>query len=906
MSDLSSQTAYFRMEIVKRFAEQVQAGTGIAPEHIETLVNQGLFRLSDDEKARIVRELTSVFTITQKKGAALKGKQEPWLARRSSDINFYYWKRLRDFYIEAGILPPGVVATLDRDTNDVLDWCGNPGSENSWKRRGMVMGHVQSGKTTNYAALICKGADAGYKIVILLAGITNSLRGQTQERLDETFIGRKSVFLASAAQALPILNYAPERRFPAYGTSRERDFSLTAAQTYGISLSSLREPIIFITKKNKSTLESLGNWLAGPHEGNTIQEPLLLIDDEADNASINTAKDPKKATAINAEIRRILSLFDRSTYVGYTATPFANIFIDPDTDSSMLQDDLFPRDFIKALDPPTNYVGAHRVFDPDGDLREVMVDEIDDYGDYLPLKHKRDHPVDDLPPSLYRAIRIFVLTRAIRILRGDANAHCSMMINVSRFNDIQELVKGHVYTYAQKLSDAIRVNAGLWPDNTLDRLLTLLADDFSKEFSDTGHDFAEVAAVLPQAIATIVTETVNMRGGTLDYSGNEKDGLHVIAIGGLALSRGLTLEGLSVSYILRNTAASDTLMQMARWFGYRPLYEDICRLYLPKDSLAHYEYINEAIEEMRGEVKRMEALRMTPQDFGLRVRQSPTAIRITAANKMRSASSMTVAQNYSGRQIEGHMLANDEKINRRNRKCLEDFLSRIAESNQITDDQDRSILVASGIPGNLVHGLLLKFSFPQAHPHLGEITTGGNSLVSDYVQDRLSAELEKWDIVIPVLKTTEKFGKPVFGRKLKLRGRRQGTVANGLFRFYGQRNRVSDPDDGAIMLSEEQLQAALDSEEKGDRKYCLQLQRPVLLIHVVRTDGEFNETPEPEGEKLKLKDPVVSLSLCVPSTSVAPETRTYQVNTVYKTQMDMFASEPDDDEDYIFEGGQGD
>lgn len=167
---------------------------------------------------------------------------------------------------------------------------------------------------------------------------------------------------------------------------------------------------------------------------------LLLIDDEADNASINTAKDPKLTTAINGIIRQILARFPRSAYVGYTATPFANIFIDPDSPEEMENDDLFPSNFIKALDPPSNYVGSHRVFREGGDLRKTMVRTVDDYHALLPLKHKSGDPVVDLPETLKDAVRVFCLTRAIRVLQDRGNAHCSMMINVSRFNAIQAQV----------------------------------------------------------------------------------------------------------------------------------------------------------------------------------------------------------------------------------------------------------------------------------------------------------------------------------------------------------------------------------------------------------------------------------------------------------------------------------
>ena len=401
-----------------------------------------------------------MFTTTQSLGSSVRSDYRPWLNKRRVSIDFFYWNRLNNFYMSGGQLPPSVVSVLNNVTDEVLDYCGDPEDQGVWARRGMVMGHVQSGKTTNYAALICKAADAGYKVIILLAGITNSLRAQTQERLDETFIGKVSVFNQTVRAELPITSFGAER-FPAYGTSRDNDFSKSAAATYGVTLSALKEPIIFVTKKNKSTLERLRDWLKDQNRGAIITEPLLLIDDEADNASINTSADPEKATAINRAIRETLALFQRSSYVGYTATPFANIFIDPATDDDMLEDDLFPRNFIKALDPPSNYVGASRVFAADGGLRSSMVRVVSDYQDILPLKHKRDHDLLELPPSMKEAIRVFLMTRAIRMLRGQGNRHCSMMINASRFNDVQDRINGLVYGYLVDIRNSVTVNGGM-------------------------------------------------------------------------------------------------------------------------------------------------------------------------------------------------------------------------------------------------------------------------------------------------------------------------------------------------------------------------------------------------------------------------------------------------------------
>jgi hypothetical protein len=896
--NLSSELAYFTLRLGQDHAEDVAQGRALADGVISAEVEGSPFRLDAEETAWLVRELEGSFTTSQTRGSQVVSDFRPWLREKRDEIDFYYWSRLRRYYLEGGVLQPQVVATLDSVTDDLLDYSGNPKDGGAGSRRGMVIGHVQSGKTTNYSALICKAADAGYRTIILLAGITNTLRSQTQERLDETFIGKKSVFHALAQEPLPILTYATSKRFPAYGTSRDSDFTRDPGGGVVFSLAAHNEPIIFVTKKNKAPLTKLRDWLIEQGHGAIITSPLLLIDDEADNASINTAKNPGATTAINAVIRQILNLFERRTYIGYTATPFANIFIDPDTNDAMLQDDLFPKHFIKALDPPSTYIGAARVFAEDGDLRPTMVEVVADYAAVLPLKHKSDDPVTALPASLVTAMRVFVLTRAIRILRGQGRDHCSMMINVSRFNAIQEKVYGLVYTHLDALKNAAAVSAGLGTRALGDPLIAELKVDFEREFAAAEVTFDQVLGVLKEATSSVLPITVNMKGGVLDYRGNREHGLHVIAIGGLALSRGLTLEGLTVSYILRNTAASDTLMQMARWFGYRPDFDDLCRVYLPQIALDHYEEINEAIEELRTEVRRMQDLGLTPEKFGLKVRESPTAIKITAANKMRSATQMTVAQDYSERHLEGYILPNNQRENLANLEEVKRFLAGLGvPSTAFTTDQ---AVVWRGVEGHRVMALLKGFTFPSAHADLGPIM-GGTSLFMDYFSDRLQDEMAEWDIAFPHPRGGEPSSEIVVpGQAYPLRQRLKGDVVDGGWRVTGGRNRVADPNDAQIGLSAEQL-ADGDAEKasveglRGDKAYCAQRTRPLLLIHVFTT-------AEPIADK-KLTDPVVSLSFCLTSTTKASTARTYQVNAVYRKQVEAEANSEAEDDDAMLEAG---
>ena len=602
-------------------------------------------------------------------------KHDDQWVRRREDISWTYGSAYENFLLSEG-WPPRMVQALSDVTTRILGHLQDPLSEGTtWNRRGLVIGHVQSGKTANYTGLVAKAADAGYKFIIILAGIHNNLRTQTQERIDEAFIGRSSD--PEDRRSIGVgLN--PGYPHPATLTNVREDFNRNTAAKSGWKLNDFSKPIILVIKKNVTTLAALHKWLKelnAAGDGRISDVPMLLIDDEADNASINTNKDDLDPTRTNAMIRRILSLFAKSCYVGYTATPFANIFINPDAYDEEVRDELFPRDFIYCLDAPSTYFGAEKVF-LNEETSESVVRLIDDAEELIPYSHKRDDPVAELPPSLYRALDEFIIARAIRNLRGQSAKHCSMMVNVSRFVPVQKAVRDFLSLRERKIREAVRANYAM-PESVSSSNLYMqrLKAAFDEEYAGAGFSWSEVRAALNGVFDHLHLYVINSRSDeALDYGRYEKEGvgLTAIAVGGLSLSRGLTIEGLTVSYMYRNTRMYDTLMQMGRWFGYRPGFEDLCRVHLSRDSVNWYSHIAQAADELTQQVKRMRRDGLSPRQFGLYVMAHPDSLLITAANKMRTGERVTFRQNFSGRMLESYIVSTNPDVNEANFRLVGD------------------------------------------------------------------------------------------------------------------------------------------------------------------------------------------------------------------------------------------
>jgi hypothetical protein len=618
--------------------------------------------VGDEEAETLARLFEEKHGITMGLGAIVDAIDfKPWLrdAKAGGLIEPYYWDRYRQLLAQNG-LPPPVVRSTDEVTDKILDRLGNPRDMSNWSRRGMVVGHVQSGKTANYTGLVCKAADAGYRLIVVIAGIHNNLRNQTQGRIDEGFIGRDTARLASRdrnnRQKIIGVGNFDQRHFPVSLTNAIKDFNKATATTNTSQISSYNVPVILVIKKNASTLKNLVEWLqehSVSSGSQMVEQPMLLIDDEADNASINIKHGREEVARINGQIRELLGVFRRSCYVGYTATPFANIFIDPDREDDVFKQDLFPRHFIIGLDAPTNYFGAHKVF---VENRDQHIRYITDNEDVLRVGHKIDHDLAALPPSLIRAVRAFIVARAIRNARGQSGQHASMLVNASRFTGIQGKLRNRIAEIVEAIRNAVTVDGGKGVGALENSEIAALHDVWAQEFGSTDDvtEWPDVQSRLYEVLvaAQVIEVNSSRASGALNYDNRGEFGQTVIAVGGFSLSRGLTLEGLTISYFLRNSVMYDTLMQMGRWFGYRTGYEDLCRIWMPRDGVGWYAHISSAMDDLQYQLKLMEQAKATPETFGLAVRSHPESLIVTARNKMGSSELVTVSASLSADMVE--------------------------------------------------------------------------------------------------------------------------------------------------------------------------------------------------------------------------------------------------------------
>ncbi|MCY1022100.1 Z1 domain-containing protein [Pyxidicoccus sp. MSG2] len=781
----------------------VQQGQALTREMIAAKVDIALQMdaalKNEVDRERLVADLESSFTVWMGSSVTLENNEDhvAWLTSLKTSIEWKFWKRYQRL-LQQKRWAAASIDKLGELTDETLGRLENPERKGMWSRRGLVVGHVQSGKTANYTGLICKAADAGYKVIIVLAGIHKSLRSQTQIRLDEGFLGYESKdesVEGSTPKPIGVGQIDPSIRANTITTrADDGDFKMSVRRNFHIGPGGI--PLLFVVKKNARVLANLNSWVerfaqktltVGGVERRVVPDvPLLVIDDEADHASIDTRAqefddegrpDPDHdPTAINKQIRKLLHLFERNAYVGYTATPFANIFIHDAGQTEEYGEDLFPRSFITNLPAPSDYVGPVRVFglDPDPSLNVEeqeplgLIRDISDHADsiaagerngWMPPVHKKEHKPrykekNELPPSLRAALYSFVLACAARRARGQLKEHNSMLVHVTRFTDVQKEVFGQVKQVLKTLQDHLELGGAAGITGMLTELRRLWEEDFvptTRSINDpalTVLSWSQVAPHLKAAVAGIKVKQINgTAGDVLDYEEYRATGLSVIAVGGDKLARGLTLEGLTVSYFLRASRMYDTLMQMGRWFGYRPGYLDLCRLYMTQELDEWFQHITNASEELRQEFDQMAAVNGSPSDYGLKVRSHSTLL-ITSPVKMRNGVDLQIS--FAGSIVETTNFVPRPEALEYNRAATVRFLEKLGvrdpgwtQSRPSGIEEWKNSFVWQDVSAVSVAAFLATLHVPASS------TKAVGALIAEFINQQIQqGELTRWTVVL--------------------------------------------------------------------------------------------------------------------------------------------------------------
>ena len=722
------------------------------------------------------------------------GTHEEWFNETidnglNREIEWHYWKFYEQYLKEKKRIPKSVVTSMAKVTSEILAKLEDPEREGPWDRRGLVMGSVQSGKTGNYTGLVAKALDSGYKFIVVLTGTHNSLRTQTQIRLNDELLGFDTEKVMEISNLSGHHRIGVSKRYPEHRgwkdiqtltTKNEKgDFKKKQATSVSPRLDS---PNVLIIKKNTSILKNLNEWIgvyANADGGKVRDSPLLVIDDECDQASINTKKMEKNEstgeaindpTLTNERIRELLNLFDKSSYIGYTATPYANIFIHSKTKHDRLGPDLFPRNFIFSLNRPDDYIGPEEYFglqdNEDGEPSETLPlnNCIKDSELIFPSPHKKDLMVTQIPHSLKIAVKKFLLASTARMLRQTSNPHNSMLVHVTRYTAVQGKVSVLIQKELQKLKNRIGDSNDdlddlhkLWDGNKEPN------DQYGLSFTNTTkkliqlnraeekdiHSWAEIKQLLPKMIQKIQVKEINGAAkDTLQYKQAEeaaegknlpweRRGIHIIAVGGDKLSRGLTLEGLTISYYLRPSGMYDTLMQMGRWFGYRSGYLDLCRIFTLKEITSWFQQIATAEKDLKEQFIEMANSGATPEEFGLAVREDPGYLLVTNAGKRRDT--LVFNLSYSGKCPETIVLRGGEEVSNHNLEILNGLVKsvEIEGERDITEEQNYHW---KKVPKKLIQHFLRGYK--------GHFSGIDSTSIADFIQLQSSKDLEHWDVVI--------------------------------------------------------------------------------------------------------------------------------------------------------------
>ncbi|WP_197486895.1 Z1 domain-containing protein [Rhizobium bangladeshense] len=780
MAEIMEDLAFRARKILKR---QKEAGAVIDREAIAKIIelDAPIFSLTTgqtitpEQIEAATRLLLTIFVTEQGPALVLRNTEgarpAQWYVgdrRKPGPFMQRYLEKLQE-----ASWPQESIEELEETTAKILESMENPERPGSWDWRGLVVGDVQSGKTASYAGVVNRAADAGYRIIIILAGMHNILRLQTQKRFDSDFLGYdtnpKNIV---PGQPMPVIGVGEFNTMLSVDSvtnaSLKGDFSQVIAEK--ANFSPVSQPCVLVVKKNAKVLENLNNWIARRSAASRAA-PALIIDDEADQASVDTKDQPLledgtfdedyEPKRVNGEIRKLLMKFDRRVYVGYTATPFANIFIHDDRRAEGFGDDLFPAAFIVQLTPPDDYFGPAGVFGTN--------DEADNPGiplvrpleqtkeNWISEKHDKTYQPrfngrDIIPPSLEEAIDSFLISCAARAARGQEREHKSMLVHVSRFvdvhNEVHRQVEKHLRETRSMISNGDRETLerlqSMWESDFLPTTEAVLPTVFGRNI--TPVTWQQVLEKLADSSDKIEVMTANGKvKSDIDYDSFKETGRSLIAIGGDKLSRGLTLEGLSVSYFLRISRQYDSLLQMGRWFGYRRGFADLCRLHTTDDMEDWFRYMATVQNELRAQFYEMFVTKATPKQFGLKV-QVHDVLEITSRDKQRHTALRR--SSYAGEGKVQTVMFRDKTTIDQNANVTDDFICSLGQGtdNPTRPGPDRTKAMGtlwSGVPGRQVAEYLRNLTFPPE-----SIQVNGGKLAT-YITDQLELnELTDWGVFL--------------------------------------------------------------------------------------------------------------------------------------------------------------
>lgn len=676
----------------------------------------------------------------------------------NKSINWDYWSRYKSYLFTNKKWNNTIVRELHNSTNTIIENLGNPNSNDPFSKKGLVVGYVQSGKTANYIGLINKAFDIEYKIIIVMAGIHNDLRRQTQQRIDTEVLGyNTSIDFVGKNKKIGVDNIKKLTLIDSLTTQDIfGDISGDLVQNIHIKDDS---KIILVIKKNTFVLSHTIEYFRNQIKDSPVLKnaPLLLIDDEADQASLNINNnikynkegliDDESLSTINNHILSLLNLFNKNSYVGYTATPFANILVDPKHIHKEYGAPLFPKDFIISLPKPESYFGPVELFgihDDNIDIKEKPLIEIIPEQDIMNLDNYDD--IEFLPPSLITAIHMFILTCAIRTYTKD-NDHNSMLVHIDRLQNTHAALKGLIRNavgnmYEQESSGLFYTQLKkLFEDNITPKLNDFKVENFPS--------WENIFPIVNDIVGSIkILEINSSSDDILNYS-LSKEKLNVIVIGGDKLSRGLTLEGLSINYFLRGSKMYDSLMQMGRWFGYKKKYIHLCRLFTSVSIANWFKHVTSANEEMLIDFKKMVMQGKTPKDYLLKIKSHPELL-VTNRAKIGDAEEYNFS--YSDRTKQTVVLDLDSQHLSHNYRATDDLIKSLNYHNTFSQEKENYVW-KNVTKTNIIIDYLKKLNYSSY-----DVIT---SLMGEYIESQNmqeNPELTEWTVslISNSLKNTDK------------------------------------------------------------------------------------------------------------------------------------------------------